>query len=130
MYINLLTFFRHLFLSCISLGTANTRTALQKVASMTLLSVQQEKLEVDVKTITDCVIRDLFKLGALKIFNETTVKKGTKDSYSTVSNVSVCLDTSIVSCFKFPTPNLIVVVNLLLHQHFRYHQLQVDLVML
>ncbi|KAJ8984879.1 hypothetical protein NQ317_002719 [Molorchus minor] len=57
---------RHLLLTCISLGIANTRIQLQQVASQSLLAVQMDRLEVDLKTLTDKVIRNLFKLGALK----------------------------------------------------------------
>ncbi|XP_044259159.1 helicase POLQ-like [Tribolium madens] len=57
---------RHLLLSCISLGVANTRAQLQEVSKKTLLNIQSERLEVNLKKITDKAISDLFKLGALQ----------------------------------------------------------------
>lgn len=59
-------FFRHLLLSCISLGIANTRKHLQEITSYTLLAVQSEQLGVNLKKLTDNIIKNLFKLGALK----------------------------------------------------------------
>ncbi|XP_008190461.2 helicase POLQ-like isoform X1 [Tribolium castaneum] len=57
---------RHLLLSCISLGVANTRAQLQEVAKKTLLHIQSERLEINLKKLTDKAISDLFKLGALQ----------------------------------------------------------------
>ncbi|KAG5898460.1 hypothetical protein JTB14_015467 [Gonioctena quinquepunctata] len=81
---------RHLLLSCISLGIANTRVQLQKVVQHTLLAVQTEKLNVNIKTLTDKVIKNLFKLGALK---ESCGIQRTESSHS-ICDVTVKMDTS------------------------------------
>ncbi|KAJ8958309.1 hypothetical protein NQ318_017455 [Aromia moschata] len=81
---------RHLLLSCISLGVANTRVQLQAVASQTLLAVQSDRLEVNTKKLTDKVIRNLFKLGALK---ESCGIQRTESS-SALCDVSVKMDVS------------------------------------
>ncbi|CAG9822832.1 unnamed protein product [Phaedon cochleariae] len=82
---------RHLLLSCISLGIANTRVQLQKVTAHTLLAVQRDKLEVDIKFLTDQVIKNLFKLGALK----ESAGKQKQCSFSGLRDVSVRMNTSI-----------------------------------
>lgn len=58
---------RSLVLSCIVLGIATTRKSLQEFVRKTLLAVQQDALEVDVKKAMDEAITDLFKRGALQI---------------------------------------------------------------
>ncbi|XP_057669741.1 helicase POLQ-like isoform X1 [Diorhabda carinulata] len=83
---------RHLLLSCISLGVANTRVQLQEVAAHTLLAVQKNVLDVDIKKITDAVIKNLFKLGALKDY-ASKVKE--KDISTGLADVSVRMDTSL-----------------------------------
>lgn len=80
--------FRHLLLSCISLGMASTRPELQAVTGKTLMAVQKERLQVDIKKLTDKAITDLFKLGALLDASDTE-----GDSIQNVTldlNVSVC----------------------------------------
>lgn len=44
---------------------ANTRPELLVVAEKTLMAVQRDRLGINVKTLTDKAITDLFKLGAL-----------------------------------------------------------------
>ncbi|KAJ8931770.1 hypothetical protein NQ314_015302 [Rhamnusium bicolor] len=82
---------RHLLLSCISLGIANTRVQLQAVASETLLAVQSTILEVDIKKLTDKIIKNLFKLGALQ---ESCGKKINEEGSSAMCDVSVKMDVS------------------------------------
>ncbi|XP_030762470.1 helicase POLQ-like [Sitophilus oryzae] len=91
---------RHLLLSCISLGIANTRSQLQNVSNSTLMAVQIEKLNVNIKKLTDNVIKSLFKLGAL----EESCSKGKETDLGL--NISVKLDTSSVglSSSPFNTP--------------------------
>lgn len=84
--------FRQLLLSCISLNIATTRKQLQDVASFTLTAVQCEKLEVNLKKLTDLVIKNLFKLGALK---ESCGK--VKNQYNPLIDVSVNMEVSLVS---------------------------------
>ncbi|XP_050312719.1 helicase POLQ-like isoform X2 [Anthonomus grandis grandis] len=72
---------RHLLLSCIGLGIANTRSDLQKVTRASLMSVQTDQLEVDIKKLTDVAIKKLFKLGALQESSE----KGRQNSQRDVS---------------------------------------------
>ncbi|XP_072378411.1 helicase POLQ-like isoform X1 [Diabrotica undecimpunctata] len=81
---------RHLLLSCISLGIANTRAKLQEVTAHTLLAVQSDQQEVNIKQLTDKVIKNLFKLGALKEFDVVY-----KEEPNTKCDVSVRMDTSI-----------------------------------
>ncbi|CAH1954654.1 unnamed protein product [Acanthoscelides obtectus] len=83
---------RHLLLSCISLGIANTRPQLQEVAKYTLLAVQNDRLEVNIKKLVDSVIKNLFKLGALK---ESCGK--IKEKVDPLGNVSVKMDTSTMN---------------------------------
>ncbi|XP_050499285.1 helicase POLQ-like [Diabrotica virgifera virgifera] len=81
---------RHLLLSCISLGIANTRAKLHEVTAHTLLSVQSDQQEVNIKQLTDKVIKNLFKLGALKELDVVY-----KEETNTKCDVSVRMDTSI-----------------------------------
>lgn len=78
-----------MFLSCIGLGTANTKTQLRKIASITLLAVQKDKLEVDIKNITNKVIKDLFKLGLVQTFEESSKKS------NPTPDITVCLENSV-----------------------------------
>ncbi|CAG9859361.1 unnamed protein product [Phyllotreta striolata] len=80
---------RHFLLSCISLGIANSRSELRRVASRTLLAVQKEELNVDIKRITDGIIKSLFKLGALR------ESCGKVKEEEIGNNVSVAMDTSL-----------------------------------
>lgn len=67
---------------------ANTRPELQAVAGKTLMAVQKERLQVDIKKLTDKAITDLFKLGALLDASDTE-----DDSVQNVTldlNVTVC----------------------------------------
>lgn len=75
-------------LSCISLGMANTRPELQSVATKTLMAVQKDRLQVDIKKVTDKVITDLFKLGAL--IDACDKDCGSLQNVSLDFNVSVC----------------------------------------
>ncbi|KAL1505822.1 hypothetical protein ABEB36_005294 [Hypothenemus hampei] len=94
---------RHLLLSCISLGIANTRIQLQKVSEMTLMAVQMDRLNVNIKKLTDNVIKQLFKMGALQ---ESTDKVNER-SIESQCNVTVKLDTSIAntSTVNLETPS-------------------------
>lgn len=82
---------RHLLLSCISLGMVNTRPELQVVASKTLMAVQKERLGVDIKTMTDKAITDLFKFGALTDASET--------DHGSPQNVSLDFNVSVNNCW-------------------------------
>lgn len=94
-----------MFLSCISLNIANTRKQLQEVASYTLLSVQAEKLGVNVKKMTDTILRSLFKLGALK----ESCGKQKIETYESLADLTVKMDVSNMKflrketyfCYKF-----------------------------
>lgn len=77
-------------MSCISLGMATTRTQLHEVTKKTLMAVQQQKLEVDVKKLTDKALTELFKLGAL-----STSLNSNQESVSHLSNLSVCIDSTV-----------------------------------
>lgn len=66
---------------------ASTRPQLQEIARSTLLAVQQKTLKVDLKTLTDKTISDLFKMGALQL-------EGGKCP-STTSNIPLLLNTTV-----------------------------------
>lgn len=57
------------------------------------MAVQVDKLDVNIKGLTDSVIKNLFKLGAL----QETSDKGGKHSVESQCNVSVRMDTSLAS---------------------------------
>ncbi|KAK9884457.1 hypothetical protein WA026_007300 [Henosepilachna vigintioctopunctata] len=59
---------RHLLLSCIALGIANTRTEIQEVTKRTLWAVQNKNRD-ELKKFTDNIIKELFNLGALQTNN-------------------------------------------------------------
>lgn len=73
------------------MNIANTRKKLQEVASYTLLFVQAQKLDVNVKKITDIILRSLFKLGALK----ESCGKAKKETYEPLGDVTVRMEVSI-----------------------------------
>ncbi|KAL3278268.1 hypothetical protein HHI36_013603 [Cryptolaemus montrouzieri] len=77
---------RHLILSCIALGIANTRTELQEVTKKTLWAVQNNN-EEEMKKTTDKVIKELFTLGAL----QTNVENKEQNA----GNVSLRLETTV-----------------------------------
>ncbi|KAH0813157.1 hypothetical protein GEV33_009636 [Tenebrio molitor] len=63
---------RHLLLSCISLGVANTRLGLQQVSKKTLLNIQSERLEVN--TVPERVLNRFFVTLILHdLWNEKSV---------------------------------------------------------
>lgn len=76
---------------------ANTRPELQAVARKTLMAVQKERLEVDIKKLTDKAITDLFKLGALTDASDND--DGAFQNVSLDFNVSVSKLNSFLSCF-------------------------------
>lgn len=57
----------NLILSSILFSIAATRSDLHKLASMTLLGVQEKRLNVSVKDITDKAIGNLLKAGVLRV---------------------------------------------------------------
>lgn len=67
---------------------ANTRPDLQAVAGKTLMAVQKERLQVDIKKLTDKAITDLFKLGAL--IDATDKESERLENVTLDFNVSVC----------------------------------------
>ncbi|XP_018331856.1 helicase POLQ-like [Agrilus planipennis] len=83
---------RHLFLSCVGLGTATNRSQLQQVASKSLLAVQQDKLNVNMKNLTDNAICSLFKLGAL----QTNAQKQSSSTSTSSSHISLRMETSTI----------------------------------
>lgn len=86
---------RHLLLSCIGLGIANTRLELREVTMKTLLAVQintQSIDVVDIKKLTDRIICDLIKLGALQEADLNRSEYG--------ANVTVRLDASSMVSFS------------------------------
>lgn len=57
----------NLILSAIQLNMALTRSELHKLATATLLNIQQNRMDVNLKTITDETITALLKCGVIKV---------------------------------------------------------------
>ncbi|XP_011645819.1 helicase POLQ-like [Pogonomyrmex barbatus] len=57
----------NLILSAIQLNMATTRSELHKLATATLLSIQQDRIGVNLKAITDETITALIKCGVIKV---------------------------------------------------------------
>lgn len=57
----------NLILSAIQLNIAATRSELHKLTAATLLNIQQTRIDVDLKTITDTTITALLKCGVIKV---------------------------------------------------------------
>lgn len=62
---------KNLILSAIELNMARTRSELHKLIATTLLNIQQNKIGVKLKTITDETIAELLKCGAIKVKNKS-----------------------------------------------------------
>ncbi|KAF5286180.1 hypothetical protein FQR65_LT12938 [Abscondita terminalis] len=75
----------HLFLSCITLGTANTKSQLKMVVNKTLFSVQQDKLHANVESVVRKVINDLLKSGAVHIDTTSDTNNSLNSSYYTIT---------------------------------------------
>lgn len=85
----------NLVLSCILLDIATTRSDLHEVIANSLLGIQQEKLGVNTKNITDKTITRLMKAGAIKIKEVT--------SFSEVNpNLSVVIPSQDPNATKTP----------------------------
>ncbi|EFN77230.1 ATP-dependent DNA helicase HEL308 [Harpegnathos saltator] len=63
----------NLILSAIQLNMATTRYELHKLMDITLLGIQQNRLDVNVKSITDETITALLKCGVIKIKNKDKI---------------------------------------------------------
>lgn len=57
----------NLILSAIQLDMATTRSGLHKLTAATLLSIQQDRIEVNLRAITDETITVLLKCGVIKV---------------------------------------------------------------
>lgn len=57
----------NLILSAIQLNMATTRCKLHKLMTGTLLNIQQSRIDVNLKTITDETITALLKCGVIKV---------------------------------------------------------------
>lgn len=66
---------------------AGSRAELQLLTAKTLMAVQNERLEVNIKKMTDQAITDLFKLGALCDSSSASEKS--------LHNVSVDINSSV-----------------------------------
>ncbi|KAK5650132.1 hypothetical protein RI129_001161 [Pyrocoelia pectoralis] len=100
---------RQLFLSCIALGTANTKTQLEIVISKTLLAVQQTQLNVNIKTLVKKVMNDLNKLGAIQVdSNNVPLSDITFTLPSSVSILQLYyISISMIYClFQSPSKNV------------------------
>jgi len=83
----------NLILSAIQLNMASTRSELHKLTTATLLSIQQNRIGVNLKAITDETITALLKCGVIKVKS----KDSNKDSNPNVTVVipsqkSMCME--------------------------------------
>ena len=69
----------NLIMSSVLLSIANTRIDLHKLTARTLLSVQQNRLGLKVKDITDKAISALIKKGVLKVKEKKEANNDSKD---------------------------------------------------
>ncbi|GJQ83211.1 hypothetical protein Trydic_g18235 [Trypoxylus dichotomus] len=83
---------RQLLLSLISLNIATTRVDLLRMAKKTLLAVQEARVGLELKRITDKAIVELFKLGAVKVDDDCS-----QESSSFAADVSVQINNSMSS---------------------------------
>ncbi|KYN36744.1 Helicase POLQ-like protein [Trachymyrmex septentrionalis] len=82
----------NLILSAIQLNIASTRSELHKLTTTTLLSIQQNRIGVNLKTITDETITALLKCGIIKVKS--------KDSNTGNPNVTVIIPSQASTCKK------------------------------
>ncbi|XP_012054135.1 PREDICTED: helicase POLQ-like [Atta cephalotes] len=82
----------NLILSAIQLNIASTRSELHKLTTATLLSIQQNRIGVNLKTITDETITALLKCGIIKVKS--------KDSNTGNPNVTVVIPSQTSTCKK------------------------------
>lgn len=85
-------------LSAIHLGLANTRDDLQKIVRKTLMSVQAERLNVDVRQMVDVILKELYKSNAISTISEKGALKPKNlsvliESQSTLSDTMDLSDT-------------------------------------
>jgi hypothetical protein len=57
----------NLILSAIQLNIATTRSELHNLATATLLNIQQNRMKVNLRMVTDETITDLLKCGMIKV---------------------------------------------------------------
>ncbi|EGI68760.1 Helicase POLQ-like protein [Acromyrmex echinatior] len=82
----------NLILSAIQLNIASTRSELHKLTTATLLSIQQNRIGVNLKTITDETITALLKCSIIKVKS--------KDSNTGNPNVTIVIPSQASTCKK------------------------------
>lgn len=82
----------NLILSAIQLNMASTRSELHKLTTATLLSIQQNRISVNLKAITDETITTLLKCGVLKVKS--------KGSNTGDPNVTVVIPSQVSACIE------------------------------
>jgi len=60
----------NLILSAIQLNIATTRSELHNLATATLLNIQQNRMKINLKMVTDETITNLLKCGMIKVKNK------------------------------------------------------------
>lgn len=75
---------RNMVLSAIGLGLATCRTDIQKLMSITLMSLQAQRLGINTSKLTDDVIANLFKLKSITIVEPTKLARDVEDINSTL----------------------------------------------
>lgn len=69
----------NLILSAILLSIATTRSDLHKLVSTTLLKIQENRLDVNIKKVTDRAISSLLKSGVIKVKEKKKEESGKPD---------------------------------------------------
>ncbi|XP_039302244.1 helicase POLQ-like isoform X2 [Solenopsis invicta] len=82
----------NLILSAIQLNMASTRSELHKLTTATLLSIQQNRIGINLKAITDETITALLKCGVIKVKS--------KDNNSHNCNVTVVIPSQESTCVE------------------------------
>lgn len=93
----------NLILSAIQLNIASTRSELHKLTTATLLSIQQIRIGVNLKTITDETITALLKCGIVKVKSKDSSTGNPNVTVVIPSQASTCKDLSIKKGVKTVT---------------------------
>ncbi|XP_070528849.1 helicase POLQ-like isoform X2 [Cardiocondyla obscurior] len=93
----------NLILSAIQLNMALTRSELHKLVTATLLNIQQNRIGVDLKQITDKTITALLKCGVIQVKNKGNNTGNSNVTVVIPSQESTCVDKEIKKGVKTVT---------------------------
>ncbi|XP_062563362.1 helicase POLQ-like isoform X2 [Armigeres subalbatus] len=88
---------KNLILSAIGLGICSTRNDIQSFVSKTLLAIQADRLEIDLPTVTDVAITNLYKENAIKAKSDACLRNP--------ANMTIQIDTADTSQADTVTQN-------------------------